>query len=94
MTVKYRKQPKERQMYSVDFSAWLGGATITQVDTLVSNPALVVDQVNILPGDQSISYFVGAGLDGERYDISLLAHTSDDQRKEFDASFSVRERGI
>ena len=96
MTVtRYRQQIKERKLYSVDFSKWLGaGEIITQVDTLVSDPALIVNPVTILPGNQSISYAVSGGVDGGRYDVSLLAHTSTDQRREFDVSFSTREIGV
>jgi hypothetical protein len=92
---KFVQHPDERKRYTVDYSEWLDtDETISSVTfevTPTTDTPLVVDGEEIAADEESVSFFVSAGDDGETYDVLVTATTSAGQVKTLCILFAVRD---
>lgn len=75
MTIRLEaKRPDEVRDYAHDWSAFLGEDTITNSDVTVAGATLDSDE--ILPGDQSVKFWLSAGVDGSVATVSNTIETA------------------
>ena len=95
---KYIKAAGDRKRYQIDYTDWLDtGELVSNVvftidDNLVA-PALVVDNVAVLPTGLGVQYYVSGGIDGVTYRIvaALTTNTSPSQIKTDEILVTIRE---
>jgi len=90
----FRKQPRERLKYIVDYSPWLeSGETIdtalTEIAPVTTDP-LVVSNI-YAPGDGSVVFYVEQGESGTQYQVTLRVTTSIGQEVEREIFWTVEE---
>lgn len=78
---RFVQTPDEVKRYTIDYSDWLDtGETITAVTSEVDNvttPPMAVTDTEFT--DTTVTFFVGGGTDGEKYDVIIRADTSTGQ---------------
>lgn len=92
---RFEQQPGENKRYRADFTANLAaGETITTpvfVVDQVTTPPLVVSNIAVGPDGDQVVFFVGGGLDGTVYKVTMTTNTSDGQVLEDELEFRVTE---
>lgn len=99
---KYKVQPRDVRLYTVDCSNWLGDTEVLEsptpirlpVDLIVSgndDGTFVARDLQISTDGKKFSFYAGGGQDGERVVVTCVMHTSDKQRKEDELVYFVRD---
>jgi hypothetical protein len=93
---KYIQAAGERKRYTINYSEWLdtGEYINTVVFTVLgtaTSPALVVDDVMVLPTPTGAQYYVSGGVDNIQYSVLVTATTATGQIKEDVLLFTIRE---
>lgn len=93
---RFRQQPSENRRYFVNYAAALQEAeTVTNVVTVIDTvtvPPLAISNVTIAADGKSVTLFVGGGLDGNVYKVTLRVTTSSGQVFEDEVEYIVEEK--
>lgn len=93
---RFFQQPWEIKRYRVDFTLNLGDNEIVSLlSFLVDNttsPPLDVTNAAIAPEGKEITFFVGGGLSGNSYKVTIRTTTTVGQRFEDEIEFVIQER--
>lgn len=93
---RFFHQPWEVKRYRVDYSKNLVSSEVLQtveyvVDTTTS-PPLAVSNSAVAPDGLSVTFFVGGGVDGQTYKVSVRVTTNAGQKFEDEIEFVIEER--
>lgn len=96
---KYVKSPDEVKRYSIEYYDWLDTTeTLSSVVfevTPATSPALAVQSSQIVVGDSGslsqLRFFVGGGISGTSYSVTVTAETSGGQTKQDTVLFVIRD---
>lgn len=96
---KYVQRSTEEKRYSVEYADWVDtGEYIQSVSFSISpttTPPLTVPSSSIMTGDAGtntkVKFFVGGGLTGNIYTVTITAVTSGGQTKQDDVLFVVQD---
>lgn len=92
-----KKQPREVRRFKISYERWLSeGEIITdvtsEVDVTTGTSPLVVDTLIIDPvTEDSITFYVKDGDDGETYKVTFITTTNDDRIVEDEVEIRVEE---
>lgn len=73
------KQPAEKKRYVIDYSSWLGvGETIGSYELVDLDDELELDEdlSEIVTGGLAVAIYLGAGVDGNDYVVTIRVTTS------------------
>lgn len=92
---RFEQQPWERKRYRGDFRQHLAAGESITIPTYVVGPVtvppLVVGSAAIGPDGQQVIFFVGGGVSGTVYRVSMRTETTDTQKLEDEFEITVRE---
>jgi hypothetical protein len=92
---KFKQAPLENKRYAIDYSQWLdSNETLvgTQLNVRgVTTPPLVASTATIAEAGTTVVFFVSGGLDGEEYQIDILATSSSGQIKEDSVLYIIED---
>ena len=82
------KQPRESETYTFDYTDFLGDDTIATFTCTADSTAIDVQSVAV---GKYANVKVSAGLDGERYKLTLLMTSSSGRIKEDELKVKVKD---
>lgn len=92
---KYAKGPTDRKRYQIDYSDWLdtGEVVINVIFSIdeVTSPALVIDDVMVLPTGLGVQYYCSGGVVGTYRVLATLTTSVGPQVRQDEIFFTVRE---
>lgn len=93
---RFFHQPWEAKRYRVDYGKNLVTSEVIQgVEYLIdvaTSPPLAVSNSAIAPDGKSVTFFVGGGVDGQTYKVSVRATTNAGQKFEDEIEYVIQER--
>lgn len=94
---KFAQTPSDNKLYTIDYSQWLNtGETLSGVPTFTIQqttvPPLAITGAALVNSNTGVSFFVGAGLSGNQYEIEVVANTSLGQTKNDQIYYNVQSQ--
>ena len=89
--MRWLKDPNATLPYVLDFTDWLGSATIFSHLTSVTPTGLVVKQSGVMVGSKAVKIVLEGGTHGVKYKVQASITTDTGLTKEAEMNVTVKE---